>query len=98
MKPEHDWAAHLRSEPVHVDYAKLETDAALAVDRLIHQSEHAIMEICNANMRMTKALLDIIHRLNHAVGTDQTGAARDVAIKCLQINIQLSQSLRENQT
>lgn len=84
-----------RPQPEHIDYAQLEKDAALAVDFLIHNTEHSIMEICNANMRMTKALLEIVGRLNWARDTRERDAARDVAIKCLQININLSRAVRE---
>lgn len=85
----------MKPPPEHVDYAKLEKDAALAVDFLIHNTEHSIMEICNANMRMTRALLEIIRGLDWAGDTAQRDAMRDVAIKCLQINIDLSRAVRD---
>lgn len=86
----------MREEPVHIDYAKFEQDAASASDTLIHRHEHAMMEICNANIRMTKALLIIIKGLNHATHTSHILALRDAAIQCLEINIKLSQALGGN--
>ena len=77
----------------NTEYLELEQNAAAATDLLQHRVERDIAELCNANLRMTKALLQIVKGLTAARHTSEVFAVRDIAINCLQINSNMAKTL-----
>jgi len=66
------------------DWVVLEHKAAAHTDTLIHGLEHGVADLCTTVVIQTRALLEIVKRLDHARYTSEVAEAREVAVKCLE--------------